>query len=190
MHIPTLPTLLETLAAAGGPSRWIYVEIKTDPQAPEASPEPAAVTEAVIAAIEKADWVAHSKIIAFDWQVLRMSRLRNPAVATAHLTIPASLAGGVRTLPNGDSPWSDGFDRRRHGGSDLAAIHAHGGEEWSPHVSEVTDDRIAEAQRLGLRVGPWGLSAAEDIDRMIDLGVWSATVSGPAWGRSRSAKVG
>jgi len=187
VRIPTLPALLAALSAAMGPRRWIYIEIKTDPQDPEAAPAPTAVTEAVIAAIEKADWVAHSKIIAFDWQVLRLSRRRNPAIATAHLTIPASLASGVKPLPNGDSPWSDGFDRRHYGGSDMAAIKAHGGMEWSPHVSEITDDRMAEARRLGLRVGPWGLSAAEDVDRVIDLGVWSATVSGPAWGRGRSA---
>ena len=187
VRIPTLPRLLEALRAADGPRRRIYIEIKTDPQDPDASPDPAVVTEAVIAAVEAADWVAHSKIIAFDWRVLRLSHERNPAIATAHLTIPASLASGVKPLPNGDSPWTDGCDPRRHGGSDLAAIKAHGGMEWSPYFTDVTPERMDEAHALGLRAGPWGLSAAEDIDRMLDLGVWSATVSGPAWGRGRSA---
>ena len=59
--------------------------------------------------------------------------------------------------------------------------------EWSPYFTEVTAERMAEAQALGLRVGPWGLSAAEDIDRMLDLGVFSATVSGPSWGGGRMA---
>jgi|SRR5579859_1811759 len=187
VRIPTLPRLLDVLRAAEGPRRRIYIEIKTDPQDPDASPDPGAVTEAVIAAVEAADWVAHCKIIAFDWRVLRLSRMRNPAIATAHLTIPASLAGGVTPLANGDSPWTDGCDPRRHGGSDLAAIRAHGGMEWSPYFTDVTAERMDEARALGLRVGPWGLSKGEDIDRMLDLGVWSATVSGPAWGRGRSA---
>ena len=189
VRIPTLPRLLEALRAAGEPRRWLYIEIKTDPQDPEASPDPAAVTEAAIAAVEAAGWVAASKIIAFDWRVLRLSRERNPAIATAHLTIPASLASGVKPLPNGDSPWTDGCDPRHHGGSELAAIKAHGGMEWSPYFTDVTAERMAEARALGLRVGPWGLSAAEDIERMLDLGVWSATVSGPAWGRGRSAAL-
>ena len=44
---------------------------------------------------------------------------------------------------------------------------------------------LAEAAALGLKVGPWGLSANADIDRMLDLGVFSVTVSGPGWGRGR-----
>ena len=88
----------------------------------------------------------------------------------------------MQRLANGDSPWADGCDPRRHGGSDLAAIKAHGGMEWSPYFTDVTPERIVEARSLGLRGGPWGLTAAEDIAGMIDLGAFSATVSGPAWG--------
>jgi glycerophosphoryl diester phosphodiesterase len=189
VRIPTLAALLRALRAAEGPGRLIYIEIKTDPQDPSAAPDPEAVTEAVIAAVEAAGWVEHSKIIAFDWKVLRLTKVRNPALATAHLTIPAALASGVRPLPSGDSPWADGCDPRHHGGSDLAAIKAHGGMEWSPYFTDVTAERMAEAEALGLRVGPWGLSSAEDIDRMLEMGVFSATVAGPAWGRGRTAAV-
>ena len=181
-RIPTLPALLQMLKAAEGPRRRIYVEIKTDPQNPDDAPDPAAVTHAVIDDLEAADYVAPAKIIAFDWAVLRLTRERRPDLATAHLTVPPALAGTIKRLPNGDSPWADGFDPRHHGGSDLAAIKAHGGEEWSPHLVDITPERIAEAAELGLKVGPWGVSSGEDIRRMIDLGVWSATVSGPDWG--------
>jgi len=182
VRIPTLAELLEALAAAEGPRRLIYVEIKTDPQNPEAAPDPAKVTNAVIDAIERAGWASHSKIIAFDWQVLRLAKARNGAVATAHLTIPEALAGGVQRLANGDSPWADGCDPRRHGGSDLAAIKAHGGMEWSPYFTDVTEASMAEAKAQGLLVGPWGLSKGEDIRRMAELGVYSSTVSGVDWG--------
>jgi glycerophosphoryl diester phosphodiesterase len=181
-RIPTLPALLEALNAAPGPRRLIYVEIKTEPQDLADAPDPAAVTEAVIADLEAADYVAAAKIIAFDWAVLRLTRTRRPALATAHLTVPPVLAGTVKRLENGDSPWADGFDPRHHGDSDLAAIKAHGGEEWSPHIVDITPARIAEAASLGLKVGPWGVGSAEDIRRMVALGVFSATVSGPDWG--------
>ena len=190
VRIPTLPALLSVLAAAQGKPRRIYIEIKTDPQDPDASPDAQLVTDAVIAAVEAAGWMAFTKLIAFDWKVLRLAKARKPAIATAHLTIPAALAGSVKPLPNGDSPWADGCDPRHHGGSDLAAIKAHGGMEWSPYFTEVTAERMAEAAGLGLRVGPWGLSAAADIDRMLDLGVHSVTVSGPAWGGGRTAAAG
>jgi hypothetical protein len=46
----------------------------------------------------------------------------------------------------------------------------------------VTTETMAEAKALGLLVGPWGLSAGDDIRRMAELGVYSSTVSGADWG--------
>jgi glycerophosphoryl diester phosphodiesterase len=182
VQIPTLPQILDLICVAGGEQRLIYVEIKTDPQDPDASPDPQAITDAVIDDLEALDCTSRAKIIAFDWRVLRLARARVPAVATAHLTVPQSMAASVRRLPNGDSPWLDGFDQSRFGGSELAAIKAHGGMEWSPHIADVTPELLAEARDLGLLVGPWGVSSAEDIARMRDAGVYSVTVSGPDWG--------
>jgi len=182
VRIPTLPALLAALRAAPGPRRLIYVEIKTDPQDPQAAPAPAAITEAVFRDLEAADYIDHAKIIAFDWQVLRLSAARSPGVKTAHLTIPASLSGSVKLGQDGRSPWTDGFDAMDHGGSELAAIKAHGGMEWSPYYTDVTTESMAEARALGLKVGPWGLSRGDDIRRMAALGVYSSTVSGPDWG--------
>ncbi|HEX7758818.1 MAG TPA: glycerophosphodiester phosphodiesterase family protein [Caulobacteraceae bacterium] len=179
--IPTLDELFEALKAAPGPRRLFYIEIKTDPTDPDLAPDAVFFTRTVVDQIEAHDYVAHSKIIAFDWQVLRMTAERNPAIATAHLTIPRDLSGGAMPAVGVDSPWSDGFDAHRHGGSDLAAIKAHGGMEWSPYYTDVTSERVEEARALGLKVGPWGLGAGEDIARMRRLGVWSATVSGPDW---------
>lgn len=182
VRVPTLPQILDLLRASGEPRRWIYVEIKTDPQDPEASPDVEAITRASLADLEAAGWTDRSKIIAFDWRVLRLAQALRPEIATAHLTVPAAMAESVRRLPNGDSPWADGCDARRFGGSDLAALKAHGGSEWSPHIADVTPDRLAEARELDLHVGPWGVSTAEEIGRLIGEGVYSVTVSGPDWG--------
>ena len=182
VRIPSLPELLGALKAADGPRRMIYVEIKTDPQDPDDAPAPADIVAAVLRDLEAADWMAHVKIIAFDWQVLRLVRERRPDVRTAHLTIPVPLATRVKPGPDGRSPWTDGFDAADHGGSELAAIKAHGGVEWSPHYTDVSEARMAEADELGLLVGPWGLSHGDDIRRMRALGVYSSTVSGADWG--------
>jgi glycerophosphoryl diester phosphodiesterase len=181
VRIPTLRALFEELNAAEGPRRLLYVEVKTDPTNPDAAPDPAAVTHAVLDDAAAADYLDYVKIIAFDWQVLRLAEARHPGVATAHLTIPAALAVSVKPPADRDSPWADGCDPRRYGGSDLAAIKAHGGMEWSPYFTDVTAQTMAEAADLGLRVGPWGLSSAEDIARMIELGVYSATISCAHW---------
>lgn len=182
VRVPTLVELLAALRVAHGPRRLIYVEIKTDPTDPENAPAPETMVEAVFRDLETAEYLGWAKIIAFDWQVLRLARAHHGAVRTAHLTIPAALAARVKPGPDGRSPWTDGFDAGDHGGSDLKAIKAHGGEEWSPHFSVVTADLVAEARVLGLRVGPWGLSRGDDIRRMERLGVDSSTVAGPDWG--------
>jgi len=179
--IPPLEAILEILRSAPGPRRRLYVEVKTDPTNPDVSPEAEAVSRAVLDAVDAADWAAEVKIIAFDWRVLRLTKALRPDMATAHLTIPPGLAGPRAW--EGDSPWRDGCDTRHHGGSDLAAIKAHGGMEWSPYFTDITRESLEEAAGLGLRVGPWGLSKPADVDRMLALGVFSITVAGPYWGR-------
>ena len=182
VHIPTLRDLLDLLKAAPGARRLIYVEIKTDPQDPTDAPAPEAITKAVFDDLEAADYLDHAKIIAFDWRVLRLSTARQPGIRTAHLTIPQAMAVHVKRDADGRSPWCDGCDPLDHGGSELAAIKAHGGMEWSPYFTDVTPRTMAEAEALGLLVGPWGLSAGDDIRRMAELGVYSSTVSGADWG--------
>lgn len=180
VHVPTLPELLAALAAAPGPRRLLYVEIKTDPQNPAEAPAPEPIVAAVFRDLEAAGYVDHAKIIAFDWQVLRLSAARSPGVMTAHLTIPVALAPHATRNAEGRSPWRDGHDPIDFG-SEMAAIAAHGGMEWSPYFKDVTTSRIAEAAKHGLRVGPWGLSLGDDIRRMAELGVYSSTVSGADW---------
>lgn len=180
--MPTLPELLTVLAEAPGARRWIFVEIKSDPPDYRESADPARLLDAVLADLAAAAWLDRAKIIAFDWSVLRDLRAKRPEVASAHLSVPAAMAGKIRRSADGDSPWADGCDPRHHGGSELRAIKAHGGREWSPHLADVTPGRVAEAHALGLAVGVWGVSTADDIEAMTALGVEALTVSGPAWG--------
>jgi len=179
--MPTLPQLLAALAETPGPPRLIFVEIKTDPAGYAESADPIRLNDAVLRDLDAAGWTAHAKIIAFDWSVLRDLQARRPEIATAHLTVPAAMHKRIVRLPGGDSPWADGCDPRHFDGSELRAIQAHGGAEWSPHISDVTPERVAEAKALGLRVGVWGVSTAADIAAMSALGADALTVSGPDW---------
>jgi glycerophosphoryl diester phosphodiesterase len=179
--MPTLPDLLELLAAAPGPARRIFVEIKTDPADYRESADPKALLDAVLRDLDAFGWRPHTKIIAFDWSVLRDLRGRAGDLETAHLTVPDAMKPKIRWLPDGRSPWTDGCDPRDFGGSELRAIQAHGGREWSPHISDVTPERVAEAKALGLAVGVWGVATGAEIADMSALGVDVLTVSGPDW---------
>lgn len=181
VQMPTLPELLAELAAAPGPKRRIFVEIKTDPAGYRELANPKALLDAVLRDLEAAAWLDATKIIAFDWSVLRDLAGKRPEIATAHLTVPDAMKPKVRVLPSGDSPWTDSCDPRHFGGSEARAIQAHGGREWSPHISDATPDRVAAAHDLGLEVGVWGVASAGEIAAMTALGVETLTVSGPDW---------
>ncbi len=184
VRMPTLPDLLAILKLAPGAPRQIFVEIKTDPGDYRESADPVALLDAALRDLDAAGWAQHSKIIAFDWSVLRDLNTKRPEILTAHLTVPDAMKPKIRRTPEGDSPWNDGFDPRLFEGSELRAIQAHGGREWSPHISDVTPERVAEAKELGLAIGVWGVASAADITAMTALGADVLTVSGPAWSAS------
>jgi glycerophosphoryl diester phosphodiesterase len=64
-----------------------------------------------------------------------------------------------------------------HGGSVLRAIVAAGGKAWSPNYRNLTPERLAEAQALGLRVYPWTVNDTATMARLIDLGVDGITAN-------------
>src|SRR5450631_28516 len=121
VRVPTLPEVLAALKAAPGPRRLLYVEVKTSPQDMDEAPAPKTIVDAVFRDLEAADYAGHAKIIAFDWQVLRLSRERCAQIRTTHLTIPSALKSSIRFDADGRSPWTDGHDPRDHDGSELRA---------------------------------------------------------------------
>ena len=180
----TIGTLSEALGLlrAAGHDEQIYIEIKTTPQEPNLSSDPNALSAAVLEQLSRADLLGRARVIAFDWRVLRTLRTMRPELATSHLSIPPALQKQIKRSEDGHSPWADGCDPVLFAGSVPRAIAAHGGQCWSAHFSELSDDNIAEAKAAGLAVAAWGLSRAEDIEGFYSKGLESLTVSGPYWG--------
>lgn len=176
VRIATLPELIDALKTAGRPVE-LYVEIKTSPQALRESSDPVALADAVVADLERADYLALARVIAFDWAVLRRLRAQRPALDLSHLAIPRALQKDVQRDAQGDSPWADGCDPRRFGGDVLRAIQAHGGSCWSSHVSEIDAAAVAQARALGLAVAAWGVDGREQVEAMRALGVESITLA-------------
>lgn len=179
VRIATLPELLDLLRAAPCRAR-LFVEIKTSPQSPADSSDPTALTGAVIRDIAAADYMEDTRIIAFDWRVLREVRRIEPRLATAHLAIPEATRGQIVRDANGDSPWADGCDPRHFGGNVLHAIKAHGGSCWSPYFKDVHAEQTAEAAMLGLSIAIWGVDAVYEAMQASVWGCESITVSDPA----------
>ena len=51
------------------------------------------------------------------------------------------------------------------------AVAAEGGPSWGPDYADLTEETIAEAHALGLRVVPWTVNQPEDMRRLIGWGV-------------------
>ncbi len=51
------------------------------------------------------------------------------------------------------------------------AVAAEGGPIWAPDHHDLTEEALAEAHALGLRVVPWTVNRPEDMRRLIGWGV-------------------
>lgn len=179
--IPRFSDLLSILSNAPGAPRELYAEIKTDPQRPDESSDYIALAKAVVRDLDQAEWTAHSRIIAFDWRVLRLCHEIAPNLATAHLVVPRAMEGQVRRDADGGSPWTDGCDPLRFGGSLGRAIAAHGGRMASLYFKDIDAPVMNDLRAAGVAVAAWGLVEPRDIAAMLHLGVTSLTVEGPHW---------
>lgn len=182
VRIPTLEAIFAALAGAAPRRPTVYVEIKTDPQRPDESSDPEALTRAVIAVVKAAGWGDQTRLIAFDWRVLRLCRALAPHLATGHLVIPRFLAPQVRRDAAGRSPWLDGCDPERFGGDLARGVAGHGGQELAVFFRDIDAALVRQAAVQGLSVAAWGLTAPADVAAMLDLGVRSVTAHGPFWG--------
>jgi glycerophosphoryl diester phosphodiesterase len=72
---------------------------------------------------------------------------------------------------SGASPWHAGLRGADHGGSLPRLAQAAGCATWSPFWRNVTAENIAEAHALKLKIIPWTVNDAAEIERLAALGV-------------------
>ena len=165
-----VPSLAETLAAL--PAMRFTLELKTFPDQPRWTAPPETMAEAVLAVIEAADAQTRVVVQSFDWRGprhLRRLQDRSPAsaccsISWAWLTSPSTVAAAAL--------WWNGPTPADFGGSVPQAVAAEGaGDIWAPAYEELTQDQVAEAQNLGLRVVPWTVNRCRDMARLMAWGV-------------------
>lgn len=150
-----IPTLAAVLAAV--PDAFCNIEIKTDPRLPEATAAPEALAEAVLAVVDAAGAANRVMIESFDWRGPRHVRRLRPAMRLAWLT---------RAETERDAAlWWD------RGGPAPESVAAEGGDTWAPAFADLTEDAVARAHALGLKVIPWTVNLPADMRRLIAWGV-------------------
>ena len=70
------------------------------------------------------------------------------------------------------------------------AVAAEGGPTWGPDHADLTEEAIAEAHALGLRVVPWTVNRPEDMRRLIRWGVDGLITDRPDLARGVLAGAG
>ncbi len=157
-RIPTLADVLRLDANVN-----FNIELKSSPWDAAPAIDGAAVAEAVAAVADANGTAARITVQSFDWRGPRHLRRTRPDIRLAWLTRSAILMV-ART-------WWDGPHPSDYGGSVPRAVAAEGGPTWGPEYVDLTEEMLAEAHALGLRVVPWTVNVPEDMRRLIRWGV-------------------
>ena len=162
-HIPSLIELLALYNEMGAAST-LWIELKSSPYQRENSADPHELATRVIEAVTAHGVVHRTVLLAFEWDVLRFARGLCAEVKLDFLTLdPKHIVALNRKLGPIDPYLLFGaFDPRRYDNSIPEAIAAAGGDWWGPHVNDVTEQDVANAQQLGLTVNLWGVGASDD----------------------------
>jgi glycerophosphoryl diester phosphodiesterase len=168
-----MPRLVDVLAW-GGQEKYarlrFNIEIKFDPRAPERTANLETMTTAVIAVIRSAGMSRRVTLQSFDWRALRLSQALAPEIPTAYLTAEQTWLNNVADREGQPSQWTAGFQASRHKNVP-SMVRAAGGTIWSPYHGDLSEDVMWQAKQLGLKVIPWTVNDAKDINRVLAMKV-------------------
>ncbi|HEV2562856.1 MAG TPA: glycerophosphodiester phosphodiesterase family protein [Rhizomicrobium sp.] len=187
-RIPLLAEVIAIAKSAAKPFR-LFIELKTSFADRAVSASPEALAERTLAVLKAQDFVSGAILVGFDWPGLLHAKKLLPEIECWFTTLPQSwFAGGEPPLEDdppprpqlealrywaekGISPWAAGYDAVNYGGSILHAIKAAGGDGWFPMHRDATDEAVAEARALGLKIGAWTVDDPAGMRALIARGL-------------------
>ena len=170
-RIPTLADVLALGRRPGAERLRFNIETKLNPLAPDETAGPEAFARAVVAVLREEGMVERANLQSFDWRVLFEARRLAPELATVCLTAERRWIDNILRGRPGPSPWTAGLDIDAFGGSVPRLVAAAGCRVWSPFYRDLTEETVAEAHALGLRVVVWTVNEVEDMLTLARLGV-------------------
>lgn len=142
--IPTLQEVIRFVKAHAGNKVGFQIELKNDPLHPGLTYTPKEIAKTLIKIIDEEKIANRTEVQAFDWQCLQVLQRLAPHVTTAYLTDKAT----------------------QHPYDIPTKIHELGGKLWDPQDTELTQAKVDEAHRLGLKVVAW--SYPEESGKVFD----------------------
>lgn len=169
-RVPRLADLFARVKALGNERIRFAIETKVRPDSPAHTLPPDAYATAVVNAVRQAGMAGRVQILSFDWRTLQVVQRIAPEIPTVYLTAQQRWTDNVGAQAPEGSAWTAGFQHKDHG-SVPKMIKAAGGRFWSVYHGDLTPERLAEAQGLGLKVLVWTVNDAAQMGRFVDMGV-------------------
>lgn len=141
-RVPRLSALFDLARAS---KVRFNIEPKGDLEAPQETLPPEPFARALIAEVRKAGLEQRTTVQAFDWRSLKVVEREAPELPTVYCTEGA--------------------------GSDPARVHDAGGRIWSPDFERLSDAKLAQARKWGMKVTVWTVNEPADIARMVEARV-------------------
>jgi len=187
-RIPTLAEVFALVRKSGDRHVRLNIETKIDPTHPDESPAPERFVTLVLQLLRHEHFTDRVMIQSFDWRTLQLVQKQAHEIPTVYLS--EQHEDDANIYADKASPWTAGFDPKNYGGSVPRAVKAAGGHIWSPDYGDVDAQSIAEAHRLGIPVVVWTVNSADEMARLIDLGVDGIISDRPDLLRSVAARKG
>lgn len=169
--IPTLEEVFDLINSYGDKKVVVNIELKSyaDPQSAEYAnnPDPEIVVKKIYDVIKNYHMEDRVVFQSFDWKPVKIMKNLDPNITVAALSYKKSLKPDAKE----PSPWLAGLNINNFSGNYVKAVKALGADMSTPEYKEVTPELIAEAHALGLKLIPWTVNNAEDMVKLIDMGV-------------------
>jgi glycerophosphoryl diester phosphodiesterase len=170
-RIPTLAEVFELVNRIGADHIRFNIETKLTPTSGHDAPEPELFAKAVAAAVRDAGLTKRVSIQSFDWRTLFVLRRVGPEIIRVCLTSQRPGQDTIGRGKSGASPWTAGLDVDKFGGSAPRLVAAADCSVWSPAFEDLTSERMAEANSLGIRVIPWVVNEPDQMEHFLRLRV-------------------
>jgi len=164
-RIPTLAALFKLVKDLGANDVRFDMETKVFPGQPNDTLSPEAFVNTLLPVIREAGMSKRVMVQSFDWRTLQLIQKLEPGMETVYLTIQSRDFNTLR-----DGTWTAGMLLKDHA-SVAHMVKASGGPIWSPNYNNLDAAAVRSAHQLGLKVIPWTVNDAADMDRLITWGV-------------------
>jgi glycerophosphoryl diester phosphodiesterase len=168
--VPRLAELFEMVKAKGYDKVRFAIEIKSNPEWPEATLAPQPFAQVLVDEVRRHGMAPRVQIMSFDWRSLQAVQRIAPEIPTVYLTAQQPWMDNIRADQAQASPWTAGVLYSDHG-SVPAMIKAAGGRYWSVFHRDLSPALLAEAHKLGIKVLVWTVNDAPTMAKLVDMGV-------------------